>query len=123
MFVLDFFAAFIFAVIFMIILFNIFWKNEKLASTWMYFLIMLFSIWAAGIWIVPVGPVLWGSYWLPLVFIGLIVFLFLAIIPEGYRVMESDDGRDQSTTFVLWFIVILLALSIIYNYAWYYPII
>lgn len=46
------------------------------------FLFFLFA-WAGGLWLRPVGPPVFGVYWVPGLFITVLVFLLLAIIMQG----------------------------------------
>lgn len=58
-------------------------------SIWTFFLVLLLIIWAANIWVRPIGPVYGGVAWIPLFFIGLVFALLLAAIPI------YDTGRDR----------------------------
>lgn len=57
-------------------------------SFWSFFLVLLLIIWAASLWVRPIGPVYWGVAWLPLFFVGLVFALLLAAIPT------SDTGNE-----------------------------
>jgi hypothetical protein len=50
-----------------------------------FFLILFFATWAGGIWIAPVGPMLWGAYWVPFLIVGLFVALILLVVTEPSR--------------------------------------
>lgn len=56
-------------------------------SFWSFFLVLLLIIWAASLWVRPIGPVYWGIAWIPLFFVGLVFALLLAAIP-------TSDTRD-----------------------------
>lgn len=57
-------------------------------SFWSFFLVLLLIIWAASLWVRPIGPVYWGVAWVPLFFVGLVFALLLAAIPT------SDTGEE-----------------------------
>lgn len=62
-------------------------------SFWTFFLVLLLVIWAASLWLRPIGPVFWGVSWVPLIFIGLIFALLLAAIPYGDETEERLTDR------------------------------
>lgn len=48
------------------------------ASVVLFFLIVFLGSWAAGVWVGPRGPALWGVHWLPALMFGLALALLLA---------------------------------------------
>jgi len=69
---------------------------------WVFFLVVLMFSWAMALWVRPMGPALWGVYWLPyLVFGGLIALLIAAAAPAGERPRRSGPrgrGTDAATS-------------------------
>lgn len=65
-------------------------------SLWTFFLVLLLVVWAASLWVRPIGPVYWGIAWIPLFFVGILMALLLAAIPAyGTREAEIEDtGED-----------------------------
>lgn len=52
------------------------------------FLLFLFGVWAIGAWASPVGPPLFGGYWLPFVAAGVVIAMIViaaTAAPEGWR--------------------------------------
>lgn len=81
-----FFIEFLFAMIFSFIVVAFFtmagskgpWNNLGTL-----FLVVLLVTWAGGVWISPVGPTLFGAYWLPFFFMAaLLALLLLNLIPH-----------------------------------------
>jgi hypothetical protein len=64
------------------------WRHPRRADsrplTWMFvFLILFLGAWAGGLWLTPIGPLLWGTYWIPsLVVAILIAFVIAAVTPS-----------------------------------------
>jgi hypothetical protein len=95
------------------------------------FLILVFFIWAGGIWLVPFGPTLWGVSWLPFLIVGLIVALLIAALSPpappprtpAEAVEEAEREREQeavaATAFgvVFWVLLIGLIGAVVVNYA------
>lgn len=104
-------------------------------SFWVFFLILLLSIWAASLWIRPIGPTFYGVSWVPLFFIGLLIAILLAAIPTSETrpqekveqkkpVDESKMKRRRdldrsagSVGWVFWLFVVILLVFIIVGYA------
>lgn len=109
-------------------------------SFWSFFLVIMLAVWAASIWIVPVGYVYWEIAWIPLFFIGLIIGLLLAAVSsssnknyyKGQRgdvldkAMTSEESRKnaelEENTFaaigiLFWLFIGLMILAIIVGYA------
>jgi hypothetical protein len=85
------------------------------------FLIMLFSSWAGGIWITPVGPSFMGIYWLSYFIVALILVLIMETIsalhapPSDIDTKETRNKEEAlevliSTSF---FILIILFIVVI----------
>lgn len=99
-------AAIVIAILISAIFYFAFNARGPWGSLWTFFLVLLLVIWAANLWIRPIGPVYWGVSWVPLIFIGLIFALLLAAIPtyddetegrltEG-RLPEEDVALDET---------------------------
>ena len=108
-------------------------------SFWSFFLVLLLIIWAAELWVRPIGPVYWGIAWIPLFFIGLIFALLLAAIPtydEDYPdegVIEQERMANSTNInrrkeaeraaagaaaigWIFWVFIIILTVAIIIGY-------
>jgi hypothetical protein len=81
-----------------------------------------------GAWAAPVGPPLWGGYWLPLAFMGLLIALILvAAAPAPRSTVEIEDPaaerkevRQAETALEIfsWILLITMILAIISRYVW-----
>jgi hypothetical protein len=81
-FVLEILFALIFGLVFTLIIFSL-GRRWRPVDFIIYFLILFLFIWGAGIWMRPIGPPLWGVFFLDFLFVGIIVSLFIIVfIPE-----------------------------------------
>jgi len=78
MFLLDFLVALGVALLLTVIIAALFGTTGPWPYAWLAFLLILLVAWAAGTWARPVGPPLWGVYWMPFLVFGLIVALVIA---------------------------------------------
>jgi hypothetical protein len=107
-------------------------------SFWTFFLALLLIVWAASLWVRPIGPVYWGVAWIPLIFIGIIFALLLAAVPtydtrpyDGTRTdvreeipadeAEIESRREAEATaaavgWIFWTFVLILLIAIIIGY-------
>jgi hypothetical protein len=95
-------------------------------------LIIFLTTWAGGIWVRPFGPSFRGIYWLPFLFIGIIIVLILAVsyprrtpksrweTLEMLQRIESQKRLNQLTYITLillfWILLFLLSMAIIIHY-------
>lgn len=111
-------------------------------SFWTFFLVLLLSVWAASLWVDPVGPIFWGIAWIPLFFVGLLFALLLAAIPTDYdrppnkqvnRPYASNKGKGPSpeeaekaeevnrtaaaVSGIFWIFLLILLLIVIAGYS------
>ncbi len=91
-------------------------------SFWAFFIIVLLGIFAADIWISPVGPYFADIYWVPPIAAGLVIALLLAATTPSPRARsEMDEEReatkDEAAAVALgtffWFLLIFLLMLII----------
>ena len=87
--------------------------------------ILFFVTWAGGIWLGPLGPVLWHVYWVPFVSVGLVAALLLAATtppqqPRDRReaVQARAEERVLVTAFGLffWILVSILLIAVVVRY-------
>lgn len=92
-------------------------------------LLLFLPIWAMGAWMVPAGPLLFGTPWMGFILIGLLLTLMiLALAPDDRSSRESQD-MDESmrrqaeeetkpalAAAVLWIFITLALLLIIAAY-------
>ena len=95
-------------------------------KTWTFFIIIFLAIIAADLWINPIGPIVWGIAWIPLLVFGIIVALVLAIAKNPAREKnittkaESEEdvtSRKANVSATLgalfWVILILLVIAVV----------
>jgi hypothetical protein len=91
------------------------------------FIILMFTMWAGSAWIPPWGPVFFGSAWLSLLVIGLIIALLVLAVSEPVRrpktlevVEENTAGKpvERTTPFGMffWILLLVLLLAIVLSY-------
>ncbi|MFW5871736.1 MAG: hypothetical protein ACOCUT_01380 [bacterium] len=130
MFWAEFFIGILFAAIFTIIFATILKKSGPWGSPLIFFIVVLLASYAISRWMLPVGPVVWGIYWIPLFWIALIVSLLLAAVtpPSAGIEQEQSTGREispaekaaESSFIVLnaffWIFLIVILLAIIMSF-------
>jgi hypothetical protein len=98
------FLDFLFVLIIALLLTGIFAagfrRNRTLPALFTFFIVLFLSTWAAGAWIEPVGPVIWGIAWVPFFAIGLIfAFLLAALLPPApppRTVIEREEQVEEA---------------------------
>jgi hypothetical protein len=92
---------------------------------WAFFIIILLAIFAADVWISPVGPYWGNTYWVPPLATGLIIALLLAATtpsPKSRKNLETSKettGEKSATTALdifFWFLIIFLVGIIVAGY-------
>jgi hypothetical protein len=142
MFFLEFLFAFVLALVIAGILAAALSRStDQRSEIWplglFFFVLLLFTIWAGGVWIAPVGPELWGVSWVPYVIIGIIVALLLAAsVPsqDRWRSAQAAAAAGSGTTTAtpaegevasavalsvfFWIVVAALIAAIAARYVW-----
>lgn len=63
---------------------------------WAFFFIIFFIAFAAGEWVTPLGPPLWGYYWLPGLMVALIfALLIVALTPSNSNKNIEEENRTD----------------------------
>lgn len=92
---------------------------------WSYFLVIFMAVWAAALWLRPAGPALWGVYWVPLLFMALVVALVLAAaeprVPPAPEIRPAAPEEPVRATgavlgMFFWFLLAALLLAILAGY-------
>ncbi|MDX1571302.1 MAG: hypothetical protein R3200_12530 [Xanthomonadales bacterium] len=89
-----------------------------------FFLILFFFIWAAGVWITPVGPHFYGASWATFLVSALLLFLlFAALLPPSTPrrhpadpEMVEPDAAAAVVGVVFWLLLVGLILAIVAAY-------
>lgn len=72
----------------------VFHSRGPWGSYWSSFLLMFLGIWAAQVWIEPIGPVWAGVAWLPLLLAG--VYLSVLLIPVGPAPQDQPEQQNET---------------------------
>ncbi|MBD3257783.1 hypothetical protein GF377_05065 [candidate division GN15 bacterium] len=134
MFLLDLIAAIVVALVFTLLMVGVFgWQRpgrEGAGSAMLFlFFFLLVIVWAGGVWLEPMGPMLWGIAWIPFFAIGLLAALFVLSLAPPHRprtrreAIEQAEARAKTragaeaalSTF-FWLLVALLIIAIIARY-------
>ena len=91
---MEFFAAAIVALVFTLVFFYAFKTKGTWKKLWPVFIILPLAVWAAALWLSPVGPIYWGMALIPLSFIGLLIVLLFTAMPT-----YKKKRKNKSTTF------------------------
>jgi hypothetical protein len=127
-----FFVHLLFALVAALILSAIFAVGFRKTGPWenifiLFMLIFLIS-WAGGVWLSPIGPPLWGAYWVPFLLVGLMAALLLAAVPLA-RKREStvelvdvkrEKKEEKAALFVMgtffWILILALIAILFFRY-------
>jgi hypothetical protein len=86
-------------------------------------LILFLATWAGGIWLVPLGPRLWGVAWGSFVVVGLVVALVIAAVsrPDDRPspLDELPTARQRVVDLLALILMVTLVLAIVAGYAHY----
>jgi len=95
-------------------------------DSWLLFFVIVFlATWVGALWVRPVGPPLWGVYWLPALLVGLVFALVLAAAvpsrtPGMARRPEEREPVERQTALAvsvfLWLLLIGLLITVILGY-------
>lgn len=130
----DFIVAFVFALVLTWIFGAAVGTTGPWSGFWVFFVMVLLFTWAIGLWVRPLGPALWGVYWLPYVIFGLFVALLIAAAAPG-DVRTRAPGRPPApgstmpedaaaagtviaVSVFVWIALAVLALAILVGYVW-----
>lgn len=100
-------------------------RSSPLPFVWL-FVILLFTVWAGGLWIGPAGPLVFGVAWLPFLLVGLVVALVIAAATESAqrRDASSTPGEERTSPLLAAFgvvslvLLIGLAVAVLVAYLW-----
>jgi hypothetical protein len=88
----------------------------------LFFLLLFLVSWSGQLWITPIGPVLWGIAWVPLIMISIFFSLLIfALIPTAAPPKKQDNTEVEDSPLIVfgvffWIVLILLMISIIAGY-------
>ncbi len=93
------------------------WDNFLL-----FFAVVFLGSWAGGIWFSPLGPPLFGVYWLPFLIVGLVFALLLAAVvspfPQDTTVQllgpgEKSPEKNKRMVLGVYFWLLIFALVVL----------
>jgi hypothetical protein len=95
-----FFADMLLAILVALLLSIIYTVGFRRPASWrnflIFFTVLFLAAWAGGVWLTPIGPALWGLYWLPFLIVGVIVALLLAAFIPNPRPRSRIDAERQA---------------------------
>jgi hypothetical protein len=109
------------------------WRRREAEGAWVTVLfvmpLLFFAFWAANLWIAPVGPIVWGVAFFPVLIVGLIAVLLIAaatppkqqnttsIVVETMESLEAREAaKDAALGFFFWLVLLLLIASVVFAY-------
>jgi len=121
--------AIVLAALFALLLVSTFgWRHPRRPSaavSFLFILALLFPLlWSASIWLVPAGPALVGVAVFPLIAIGIMVALIVAVLtePRAGGVKKSEVEAEKADTaanvygILFWILMLVLVGTIILGY-------
>lgn len=98
-------------------------RSGPWASIPVFFALIFLAAWAGGVWIAPIGPALFGVYWVPFVVFGLIFALLLAAAVRppvsaatGAKGPRERERREAAFDIFFFALTGLLIASIVVGY-------
>jgi uncharacterized membrane protein YraQ (UPF0718 family) len=121
MFLWDLIFALAVGLVFAAIFSLIFRRTGPWASFFVFFIIIALASWAGGVWLLPVGPPLFGVFWIPFLIFGFTFAILLAAsAPSRTYRSRRRATEDQSVVaaFDVFFIVLIgvLIAAIVVGY-------
>lgn len=129
MILLHLLFAFFFAALIGGLLVGAFRARTPWAGFSMFFLVLFLATWAGGVWMTPMGGVVWGVHWFPFLITAIIVALLLAAAAATSEppdttvelVDEAELERERRATAAafgvfFWVLIIALAITILFRY-------
>lgn len=103
--------------------------GRRRGSSLLAFFLILFALtWATGLWVVPFGVPVMGTYWLPFLTLGVLFSILLLALAQPVRPVEEEEvnprQREAATPdreafgVFFWILMVLLFLAIIAGYAY-----
>jgi hypothetical protein len=112
------------ALVFTVIFAGFFRRRGPWSNFFIFLAVIFLAAWTGGVWLAPIGPSLYGVYWIPFVLFGFIFALILAAAvpasPPRRRKAGSQEKEVVPTVasydlfFVFLFIVLAAAIVVGY---------
>lgn len=94
----GFIGAFVVALIAAAIFYYGLGRRAPWSAFWIFLLIFFFTAWAGSIWMQPVGPLIWGFAFLPVLFLVILVGLILAAASGDRTTRRIDRATETEIT-------------------------
>lgn len=91
------------------------------------FLPTLLAVWAATLWMAPVGPVIWDVYWVPALIAGVVVALLVIALSPSTRsrrktlpneMIRNEERIGLAVGIFFWVVLVLLIFAVVAGYWW-----
>jgi hypothetical protein len=92
---------------------------------WVFLLVVFLAAWAGSVWMTPVGPPLFGVYWLSPLLVGLMIALLLAAATpqrsprtraEAIAQARAEEETALAFTIFFWILLIGLVIAVLLAY-------
>ena len=72
-------------------------RSRGLWRNWLIFFgLVSLAAWAGGVWLPPIGPAVVGVYWMPFLFVGLVVALLWAMTSRSHATTRERPPRAKA---------------------------
>jgi hypothetical protein len=107
------------SLVFTVIFAGLFRRRGPWSNVFVFLAVIFLASWTGGVWLAPIGPSLYGVYWVPFVILGFLFALILAAAvpasPSKRRKAYSKEQAEvvtRTTSIDLFFIFLLVALAV-----------
>lgn len=96
MFFIDLFAAIIVGLLLTVIFSLIFKRAGPWDSAFLFFIIVFLGTWSIGLWLRPIGPAVFGYYWITFLMIGILIAMIIAAAGPPNTLKRIDKMNLKS---------------------------
>jgi len=96
-------------------------RRSRATPSLLFLIVLMFPLlWAAAIWLVPVGPTLYGAAFVPMLLAGVLVALIIAVLIEP-RPPQDQEAVEADTAFAVfgilfWVLLLISAGAVVAGY-------
>ncbi|HCY86120.1 MAG TPA: hypothetical protein DHV36_13365 [Desulfobacteraceae bacterium] len=93
-------------------------ENSFLANLGFVFVLLFLFAWAGGVWLTPMGPMMWGGYWVSFLVFPVLVGLVMAMLippnrPKNRREQIAQKQRVKAASTALGVFFWLTSLGLV----------
>jgi hypothetical protein len=136
---MSFIGVIIVALLISLLFYFVLSSRGPVGVLWPFFAIIFLAVWAASLWVRPIGFVYWDIAWIPLFFVGVVIALLLSAVNSSdhqyFRgtkgdVVEDDvverdvvkpkkEDREAARTIsiIFWIFIVFMLIAIFAGYA------